>query len=287
MEIRWEKNWIFSKENDRMTQKRRENSPLSLHTTGGLRASLRIFLCLWEVKSGLYEYSIVTATTQWWQVGKILLPVPGWEIQRRGFKTASAHGTTGSHFILFYSSLVPTHILFPFITFCLSLQIVSPITQKRQRAADALAKFPLRFQRGRKHACVVSEWAPPGHQGWKALSSEGVSLIWNSKFSRWSNPGWESFFLSIHFSLSAEIETGKAQGSHTVPAGFQLFGKLCLRDFCSLWVYWNHLSLLKWNMPAEARWTKWFRVVKKWKGFQMLTRKNPWWLGFPGGTSGK
>ena len=44
----------------------------------------------------------------------------------------------------------PTHILFPFNTFCLNLQIVSPITHKRPRTADALAKFPFWLQRGRK-----------------------------------------------------------------------------------------------------------------------------------------
>lgn len=235
-----------------MIQKRRENSPLSLHTTGGLCVSLRIFLCLWEIKYGSHKYSIVTAIAHWWQVGKILLPVPGWEIQMQGFKTAYTYCTTGSHFILFHSSLTPTHILFPFITFCLNPQIVSPITHKRPGAADALAKFPLQFQRGRKHVCVVSEWVPPGYQGWKALSSEGVSLIWNSKFSQWSNPGWDTFFLSIHFSLSAEIKTGKSKGRFSVPAGFKLFGKLCLRDVISF--YWSETCLQRLNGPSGSGW---------------------------------
>lgn len=257
-----------------MTQKRRENSPLSLHTTGGLCVSLRIFLCLWEIKYGSHKYSIVMAIAHWWQERFCYLHQAG-KYKCKVLKLLLLIAPL-TH-ISFSSTLhwPPTHILFPFITFCLNLQIVSPITHKRPGAADALAKFPLQFQRGRKHVCVVSEWVPPGYQGWKALSSEGVSLIWNSKFSKWSNPGWDTFFLSIHFSLSAEIETGKSKGRFSVPAGFELYGKLCLRDVCSLWVYWNHLFLLKWNMPAEAGWTKWFRVVKNEKPFKCEPGRTP------------
>lgn len=58
-----------------MTQKRRENSCPSLHTTGGGAVMcLGIFLCLWEVKYGAHKPKIVMAITHWGQVEKILLP---------------------------------------------------------------------------------------------------------------------------------------------------------------------------------------------------------------------
>lgn len=138
-------------------------------------------------------------------------------------------------------------------------------------AADSLVKFPFWLQKGRKNISVLSEWALPGHQRLRAQSSEGVSLIWNSKFSKWCGPGWENFFLSMNFHLSAEMETGNAHGRHTFRAGFQLLCKLHLRNFQSLWVHWNFLFLLKWNTLAEAGWTKWFSAVK-WKRIEMVNR---------------
>ena len=60
-----------------MTGMRRENSCSSLHTIGVLCVSLRIFLCLCEVKYGSHKYRIVMAITHWGRVEKILLPVAG------------------------------------------------------------------------------------------------------------------------------------------------------------------------------------------------------------------
>lgn len=71
-----------------MTQKSRENSCPSLHTTGGSMC-LRILLCLWEVKYGSHKYNSVMAITHWGQVEKILLPEQAGECGHDILKTAS------------------------------------------------------------------------------------------------------------------------------------------------------------------------------------------------------